>query len=89
MHPLTCGKETACPTHYWSVSKLTRDERSSRCSTDFRPGSSKGSREAVRAATGAYLVVEDAAAAWVEDRCERDRSAWEPASALYASTAKN
>jgi putative DNA primase/helicase len=41
--------------------------------------------EAVRQATTAYLEAEDAVAAWIDDRCERDPNAWEAASALFAS----
>ncbi|MGH6865688.1 MAG: phage/plasmid primase, P4 family [Methyloceanibacter sp.] len=41
--------------------------------------------EAVRMATEAYLASEDAVNAWIDDACERDRSSWEPSSALFAS----
>jgi putative DNA primase/helicase len=41
--------------------------------------------ESVRAATEAYLEAEDALNAWIEESCERDRSAWESSSALFAS----
>jgi putative DNA primase/helicase len=40
---------------------------------------------AVLDATAAYLEAEDAIAAWIEDRCERDSSAWESSTILYAS----
>jgi putative DNA primase/helicase len=40
---------------------------------------------AVRAATEAYLVGEDALSAWMEEMCERDPQAWEPSGALFAS----
>jgi putative DNA primase/helicase len=40
---------------------------------------------AVLKATAAYLEAEDAIAAWIEDRCERDPSAWESSTILYAS----
>ena len=33
-------------------------------------------------ATTAYLEAEDAVAAWVDDRCERDAAAWESSAAL-------
>ncbi len=41
--------------------------------------------EAVRAATAAYLEAEDALMAWVEECCEREPSAFEPASDLFGS----
>jgi putative DNA primase/helicase len=41
--------------------------------------------EAVRQATTAYLEAEDAIAAWIDDRCERDPNAWETGSTLFAS----
>lgn len=40
---------------------------------------------AVVDATAAYLEAEDATAAWIDDRCERDPSAWESSAALYGS----
>jgi len=41
--------------------------------------------EAVAKATAAYLESEDAIAAWIDDRCERDPNAWESSTALFAS----
>lgn len=41
--------------------------------------------ESVRMATEAYLESEDAMAAWIDECCERDRSSWEPSSALFTS----
>jgi putative DNA primase/helicase len=43
--------------------------------------------KAVTDATAEYLNSEDAIAAWIEDRCERDVNAWSGASALFASWA--
>jgi putative DNA primase/helicase len=43
--------------------------------------------EAVTAATAEYLESEDAIAAWIDDRCERDVTAWSGTSALFASWA--
>jgi putative DNA primase/helicase len=40
---------------------------------------------AVVDATAAYLEAEDSVAAWIDDRCERQPSAWERSSALFAS----
>ena len=40
---------------------------------------------AVIDATAAYLEAEDAVAAWIDDKCERDLEAWEQSSALFAS----
>ena len=40
---------------------------------------------AVIDATAAYLEAEDAIAAWIDDKCERDLEAWEQSSALFAS----
>jgi putative DNA primase/helicase len=40
---------------------------------------------AVIDATAAYLESEDAVAAWIDDRCERDASSWESSAALFAS----
>ena len=40
---------------------------------------------AVREATDAYLESEDAIAAWLEERCERDPNAWESSTAIFAS----
>ena len=41
--------------------------------------------QAVRDATAAYLEAEDAIAAWIDDRCERDITAWEQSTDLFAS----
>jgi putative DNA primase/helicase len=41
--------------------------------------------EAVANATAAYLESEDAIAAWIDDRCERDPNAWESSTALFGS----
>jgi putative DNA primase/helicase len=41
--------------------------------------------QAVLEATEAYLSAEDAIAAWIDDRCERDVNAWESSAALFAS----
>jgi putative DNA primase/helicase len=43
--------------------------------------------KAVTEATAEYLNSEDAIAAWIEERCERDPNAWSGASALFASWA--
>lgn len=40
---------------------------------------------AVLDATAAYLEAEDATAAWIDDKCERDARAWESLADLYAS----
>ncbi|MFZ0210885.1 MAG: phage/plasmid primase, P4 family, partial [Roseiarcus sp.] len=40
---------------------------------------------AVIDATAAYLEAEDAIAAWIDDKCERDLEAWEQSAALFAS----
>jgi putative DNA primase/helicase len=40
---------------------------------------------AVQEATTAYLEAEDAIAAWIDEKCERDPRAWESSSALFAS----
>ena len=40
---------------------------------------------AVRKATDAYLESEDAIAAWLEERCERDPNAWESSTTIFAS----
>ncbi len=40
---------------------------------------------AVLDATNAYLEAEDAIAAWIDDKCERDRKAWEQSTDLFAS----
>jgi putative DNA primase/helicase len=40
---------------------------------------------AVREATDAYLESEDAIAAWLEERCERDPNAWESSTTIFAS----
>jgi putative DNA primase/helicase len=42
---------------------------------------------AVTSATAAYLEAEDAIAAWIDERCERDPQAWATASSLFASWA--
>ena len=41
--------------------------------------------KAVIEATEAYMAAEDAIAAWIDDKCERDPTAWEQSSALFAS----
>ncbi|HEY1864243.1 MAG TPA: phage/plasmid primase, P4 family [Roseiarcus sp.] len=41
--------------------------------------------QAVLEATDAYLSAEDAIAAWIDDRCERDPSAWISSSDLFTS----
>lgn len=41
--------------------------------------------KAVQEATDAYLEAEDGIAAWIDDKCERDRSAWEQSTGLFAS----
>lgn len=41
--------------------------------------------EAVKAATAAYLEAEDATAAWIDEKCIVDPSAWSPSGTLYAS----
>ena len=41
--------------------------------------------KAVLDATEAYLAAEDAIAAWIDDKCERDPNAWETSTALFAS----
>ncbi|WP_442753854.1 phage/plasmid primase, P4 family [Methylocystis sp. JAN1] len=41
--------------------------------------------QAVREATAAYLEAEDAIAAWIDDKCERDPKAWASRAALFAS----
>jgi putative DNA primase/helicase len=43
--------------------------------------------KAVTAATAEYLNSEDAIAAWIDERCERDLNAWAGSSALFASWA--
>jgi putative DNA primase/helicase len=40
---------------------------------------------AVLEATAAYLEAEDAIAAWIDEKCERNAKAWEQSSALFAS----
>jgi putative DNA primase/helicase len=42
---------------------------------------------AVTAATAEYLNSEDAIAAWIDERCERDPKAWSSAASLFASWA--
>jgi putative DNA primase/helicase len=41
--------------------------------------------KAVLSATAAYLEAEDAIAAWLDEKCERDRNAWAASSTLFAS----
>ncbi|WP_256366345.1 phage/plasmid primase, P4 family [Methylosinus sp. Ce-a6] len=41
--------------------------------------------QAVLDATAAYLEAEDAIAAWIDDKCDRDPKAWEQSSVLFAS----
>jgi putative DNA primase/helicase len=41
--------------------------------------------KAVIEATEAYMAAEDATAAWIDDKCERSQSSWEPLSGLFAS----
>ena len=41
--------------------------------------------QAVLEATDAYLSAEDAIAAWIDDRCERDENAWSPSGELFRS----
>jgi putative DNA primase/helicase len=41
--------------------------------------------KAVVDATAAYLAAEDAITAWIDEKCERDPSAWESSSNLFAS----
>jgi putative DNA primase/helicase len=41
--------------------------------------------KAVTAATAAYLEAEDATAAWIDEKCERDPNAWSSSSSLFAS----
>jgi putative DNA primase/helicase len=41
--------------------------------------------QTVLSATAEYLEGEDAIAAWIEDRCERDPSAWESSTVLFSS----
>jgi putative DNA primase/helicase len=41
--------------------------------------------QAVHAATEAYLAVEDAIAAWIDDKCDRDPNAWSSSAELFAS----
>lgn len=40
---------------------------------------------AVQDATAAYLEAEDAIAAWIDDKCEREAAAWESSTDLFAS----
>jgi putative DNA primase/helicase len=44
--------------------------------------------KAVTAATAEYLESEDALAAWIDERCERDPRAWASSSALFVSWAE-
>ena len=41
--------------------------------------------QAVREATAAYLEAEDAIAAWIDERCEREPNAWAPLATLFSS----
>jgi putative DNA primase/helicase len=41
--------------------------------------------QAVRDATEDYLAAEDAIAAWIDDKCDRDANAWASSSDLFAS----
>jgi len=41
--------------------------------------------QAVVSATAAYLEAEDAIAAWIDEKCERDPNAWASSSSLFAS----
>jgi putative DNA primase/helicase len=41
--------------------------------------------QAVVEATGEYLEAEDAVGAWIDDRCDRDRSEWAAVSELFVS----
>jgi len=41
--------------------------------------------QAVRDATSAYLEAEDALAAWIDEKCERDAKSWEKSSELFLS----
>ncbi|OAI28690.1 hypothetical protein A1351_11335 [Methylosinus sp. R-45379] len=41
--------------------------------------------QAVLDATAAYLEAEDAIAAWIDDKCDRDAKAWEQSSDLFGS----
>ena len=41
--------------------------------------------KAVLAATAAYLEAEDAIAAWIDEKCERDPNAWTSSAALFSS----
>jgi putative DNA primase/helicase len=41
--------------------------------------------QAVADATAAYMEAEDAIAAWIDDKCERDTAAWESSTVLFAS----
>jgi len=41
--------------------------------------------QAVLDATAAYLEAEDAVAAWIDDRCDRDPKAWEQSTDLFGS----
>jgi putative DNA primase/helicase len=43
--------------------------------------------QAVLEATEAYLAGEDAVAAWIDEKCERDPNAWTPSSQLFGSWA--
>jgi putative DNA primase/helicase len=39
--------------------------------------------EAVRSATEDYLAAEDVLTGWIEERCERDKAAWQSSSSLF------
>jgi putative DNA primase/helicase len=41
--------------------------------------------QAVMEATAAYLAAEDAITAWIDEKCDRHRSAWDSATNLFAS----
>jgi putative DNA primase/helicase len=41
--------------------------------------------QAVREATDAYLTAEDSLTAWIDEACEREPTAWEPANTLFRS----
>ncbi len=43
--------------------------------------------KAIQDATAAYLEAEDGLAAWIDDKCERDPTAWESLADLFASWA--
>ena len=41
--------------------------------------------DAVKEATDAYLETEDAMAAWIEDKCQRNPNAWERTANLFSA----